>query len=290
MAILRFDGLTAIITGAGRGLGAAHARYLAGRGAAIVVNDLDGDGERRADRTVAEIAAAGGSAIAVHGSIADAAVPADLVTAAVDTFGSVDVVVNNAGIGLPAGAAELRPNDLRREYDVHVVGALALVSAAWPHLVASGHGAIVNTGSGVGMFGLQGAIGYAAAKMAVVGATRAIALEGARCGVRANVVAPMAATRMSAGVFGDLSEALRPDLVSPVVAWLAHPSCPLTGEVLSAAGGRVARAVTTVGRGALASTPEEIAELWPDLRDDEQLELAHALREPQLVRDLSPEA
>ena len=290
MAVLRFDGLTAIITGAGRGLGAAHSRYLAERGAAIVANDLTGEGEGRADRTVSQITASGGNAIAVHGSIADDGTPAALVNAAVDTFGGVDIVVNNAGIGLPAGVAELRPVDLRREYDVHVVGALALVSASWPHLVASWHGAIVNTGSGVGMFGLQGAIGYAAAKMALVGATRAIAQEGARHNVRANVVAPMASTRMAGGMFGDLADALRPDLVSPVVAWLAHPSCPLTGEVLSAAGGRVARAVTTVGRGARASTPEEIAELWPDLRDDEQLELAHALREPQLVRDLSPEA
>ena len=290
MAILRFEGLTAIITGAGRGLGAAHACYLAERGAAVVVNDLAGEGEGRADRTVAEITEAGATAIAVHGSIADADTPAALVAAAVDTFGAVDIVINNAGIGLPAGAADLRPDDLRREYDVHVVDALALVSAAWPHLVASGHGAIVNTGSGVGMFGLQGAIGYAAAKMALVGATRAIAQEGARHHVRANVVAPMAATRMSRGVFGDLAEALQPELVSPVVAWLAHPSCTVTGEVLSAAGGRVARAITTVGRGLHATRPEELAELWPALRDDEQVELAHALREPHLVRALLPQS
>ncbi len=288
MAILRFDGLTAIITGAGRGLGAAHARHLAERGAAIVVNDLAGDGEGRADRTVAEIVAAGGTAIAVHGSIADADTPAALVAAAVDTFGGVDIVVNNAGIGLPAGVADLRADDLRREYDVHVVGALGLVSAAWPHLVSSGHGSIVSTGSGVGMFGLQGATGYAAAKMALVGATRAIAQEGARHRLRANVVAPMAATRMAGGVFGDLADALPPDLVSPVVAWLAHPSCTVSGEVLSAAGGRVARAVTTVGRGRRATTPEELAELWPELCEDEQLELEHALREPHLVRALLP--
>lgn len=278
--MLSFDGMTAIVTGAGRGIGEAHARLLAKRGAAVVVNDLD------ANPVADEVVEAGGRAVAVVGSVTDPDVREQMVDAAVGTFGGLDVVVNNAGMGRPHPAGELRAEHLRLEFEVHVVGALMLTSVAWPHLAAGGRGSVVFTSSGVGLFGKEFAVGYGAAKAALVGAVKVLALEGVESGIRVNAVAPMAETRMAGGVFGALTDRLARDYVAAAVAWLAHPACALTGTVISAAGGRIAEVRVTVGRGGLAATPEDVAELWPALVDDEQLTPLDALDEVELVREL----
>lgn len=280
---LRFDGATAIVTGAGRGLGAAHARLLAARGARVVVADVGG-----ADEVAAQIVAAGGEAVAAPGSVADPADVERLVAAAHDAYGPIDVVVNNAGISRPESLNKLTLENLRAELDVHLVGTLLVTQAAWMDLRASSRGAVVNTTSGVGLFGLPGAVSYASAKMAVVGATRSLALEGARHGVRVNAVAPVARTAMAGDVFTDLTAVLDPELVSSVVAWLAHPGCLLSGQVISAGGGRVARVAIEVGVGELVEglTPEDVAALAPRVPAQPSLPMTDAMAEVELIRQL----
>lgn len=283
---LRFDGEVAIVTGATRGIGAAHARMLAARGARVVLNDLApraGDDGASVEAVAAEIAETSAGAVAVTGSITDDATRTALVESALDNFGRVDIIVNNAGIGVRHPVGELVAKHLQLEYDVHVVGAMMLVNEAWPHLSVRG-GSVVSTTSGVGLFGMAGgSVGYAAAKMALLGANRVLAIEGRPFGIRSNLVAPSADTRMAGDVFGDLTQLLRPEYISTVVTWLSHPSCSLTGEVLSAAGGRVARVATTVGEGKRMESPEQIAANWESLLGDEQVELSDALDEMRLT-------
>ncbi len=275
--MLRFDGLTAVITGAGRGLGEAHARLLAERGAAVVVNDLD-------DTDVAaSIVAAGGRAVGVVGSVTDPAVRERLVSTAIAEYGGLDILVNNAGMGRPHLAAELVEAHLQLEFDVHVVAALMLASLAWPHLRSGGDGAVVFTTSTVGLVGQAGSVGYGAAKAALLGATTVLAAEGRTDGVRVNAIAPMARTRMAGEVFGALTPHLAPRHVAEVVAWLVHPSCPVSGRVLSAGGGRVAGISLTVGRGARVEGLDDVPATWASLEDDEQLTLATALDEMALI-------
>jgi NAD(P)-dependent dehydrogenase (short-subunit alcohol dehydrogenase family) len=209
-----------------------------------------------------------------------------IIAAARAAYDGVDIVVNNAGIALPAPLHSLSHDALQDELQVHAVGTILVTQAAWADLRLSGHGAVVNTTSGVGLFGLPGATGYAAAKMAVVGATKVAALEGARHGIRVNAVAPMARTEMAGDVFGDLTPVLDPELVSSVVAWLAHPSCTLNGEVISAGGGRVARVAIEVGAGAFAErlTPEQVATLAPGFLAQPTSGLPHAMAETDLIR------
>jgi NAD(P)-dependent dehydrogenase (short-subunit alcohol dehydrogenase family) len=284
---LRFDGATAIVTGGGRGLGRAHALLLADRGARVVVADSghDESGAPLAELSAAEIVAAGGEAVACVGSVAVADDVERILATTRRAYGGVDVVVNNAGIARPAPVRTITLEALEEELAVHTVGTILVTKAAWMDLRQS-RGAVVNTTSGVGLFGLSGALGYAAAKMAIVGATKVMAIEGARHGVRVNAVAPMARTAMAGEVFGDLTPVLHPELVSSVVAWLAHPTCPLTGEVISAGGGRVARVAIQVGQGAYAEslTPEEVARLAPAFLDEPTVDLPDALAEAELIR------
>ena len=281
---LRFDGATVIITGAGRGLGAAHARLLAERGANVVLNDIgtSSDGTSTAELLAAELNELGGRAVAVTGSIADRDTAAELVDAAIRSYGGIDVVVNNAGIGRPAPIPEFDDEALQEELGVHLLGPLQLVRASWPHLRESSRAVIISTISGVGLFGSRRHLGYGTAKMGVVGATRSLAVEGRLAGIRVNALAPIAQTELSGTANGDLADVLDPALVSSVVAWLAHPSCALTGQVISAGGGRVALVRIAVGRGRLARTPEEVAAV--DLADDQFIELDESLEEHQVLR------
>ena len=285
--MLRFDGQVAIVTGAGRGIGAAHAHALAARGARVVVNDLggsvvgDGSDERPAAALAGEIVAAGGEAIADTSDVASEDGAAALVAAAIDRWGRVDVVVNNAGILNPGGLPELDAADLRRHLDVHVVGAFNVTSAAWPHLVEQGYGRVIVTTS-VGMFGGGHLIAYSTAKGASVSLGRALALAGGPHGIRVNMLAPAADTRMVTDPEFRERSGLPPlpadhepdpsraaERVTPMLLLLAHESCPCNGETLSAGLGRYARVFWAETHGIVApeAGPEELLERWDEVLD-----------------------
>ena len=260
---LRFDGAVAVITGAGRGLGAEHARLLASRGAMVVVNDVggavdgsvDGGAASPASELVDEIRAAGGHAVADHHDVSTPESAARIVESALEEFGRIDIVVNNAGILRDKSFHQLDPADMRRVIDVHLLGSAWVTQAAWPHMREQGGGRVVMTTSVAGYLGNFGQANYAAAKAGLIGLTKTLAIEGGRRNIRVNAVAPGARTRMTEQIMGPLAARLDPSLVSPVVAMLAHESCPLNGEVLLAAGGRVARVHTAQTRGWFDASP-----------------------------------
>jgi NAD(P)-dependent dehydrogenase (short-subunit alcohol dehydrogenase family) len=246
-APLSFDGRVAIITGAGGGLGRSHALELARRGASIVVNDLGGavDGTggstTAAEAVAAEIEALGGTAIPNADSVASPEGGEAIVQAAIDAFGRIDIVINNAGILRDASFKNTGPEQLDPVLDVHLRGAFNVTRPAWGHMREQGYGRIVSTASGAGLFGNFGQSNYGAAKMGLVGLTRVLAVEGAKSGIRANVIAPIAKSRMTEEILGDKADQLAPELVTPVVAYLAHESCDRSGNIYSVGGGRVAR-------------------------------------------------
>jgi NAD(P)-dependent dehydrogenase (short-subunit alcohol dehydrogenase family) len=265
---LDFSGRVAIVTGAGRGLGREYALALAGRGAAVVVNDIGvaldgagGDSGPAAD-VVAEIEAAGGKAVPDGNTVATPDGGAALVRTALESFGRIDIVVNNAGILQDRAFHKLTMAQVSPVLDVHLAGAFHVCLAAWPHLREQGYGRIVNTTSTAGLFGNFGQASYAAAKMGLVGLTRVLAIEGARHDVKANAVAPGAVTRMTPdGVVPDPA-ALAASQVAPVVTYLAHSSCEASGEVFRASGGHVARVFVAIADG--YRNPDLAAE---DVRD-----------------------
>jgi len=256
MTQLRFDSDVALITGAGRGIGRAHALELARRGARVVVNDVGGGVDGAADSSsdpaaavVAEIAAAGGVAVANHDSVVTPDGGAAMVAAAVEAFGRLDIVVNNAGILRDSSFGKLTAPDLEAVLDVHLRGAFHVLIPAWRQMREQGYGRIVNTTSGSGLFGNFGQANYAAAKSGLLGLTRVLAVEGRKVGIKANLIAPAARTRMTEELIGALGDLLTPESVAPVVAYLAHRDCELTGQVLSVGGGHVAAVLLTVTRG-----------------------------------------
>ncbi len=244
---LGFDGRVAIITGAGGGLGRAHALLLASRGAMVVVNDLGGSvggaGSDRgpAQQVVEEIEQAGGVAVADTHSVATAEGGAAIVQTAVDTFGRIDIVVNNAGILRDKSFHNMTPEQLDPVLDVHLRGAFNVTVPAWSLMRAQGYGRVINTTSASGLLGNFGQANYGAAKMGLWGLTKVLAIEGAAHGIQVNAIAPIALTRMTEEMFSSLAPYLQPERVASVVAYLAHESCGISGEALSCAGGRVAR-------------------------------------------------
>jgi NAD(P)-dependent dehydrogenase (short-subunit alcohol dehydrogenase family) len=284
MGELRFDGRVAVVTGAGRGIGRAHALLLAAKGARVVVADLgceiDGSGESTepADEVVREIMANGGTAVASNASVADEDGAAAIVAAALDTFGRIDVVVNNAGIFDPAPFGELTSGQFRAMMEVHYFGTLYVTKAAWAHLVAAGYGRIVNTTS-ESILGLPLLASYAAAKGAIFALTRNLAVEGAPYGIRANCVAPQAGTRMAMAHGAAMSmptEVLEQGMASmpaemnaPAAAFLAHESCSLSGEILHVVPGRISRLaiVDTGGFSKDGITAEDIAAHLDEIMD-----------------------
>jgi len=248
VAPLTFDGDVAIVTGAGRGLGRCHALELARRGGRVVVNDLRGESDP-ATQVAEEIRAAGGVAIANHDNVATAQGGERIVQQALDEFGSLEIVVNNAGILRDKAFHNLTPDLVESVLLVHLTGAFNVTVPAWRHLRSAGYGRIVNTTSASGLFGNFGQANYGAAKAGLVGFTRSLAVEGRKVGISVNAISPMASTRMTQDLLGEAGELLAPEYVSPVVAYLCHRDCNFSGRVLSVGGGHVSAVVTSVTRG-----------------------------------------
>lgn len=261
---LRFDDQVAIVTGAGRGIGREYSLYLADRGAAVLVNDLarDEHGEEQAgpaDEVVQEILKRGGRAVAHVASVATAEGAASIVSAALSAFGRIDILINNAGFNRHASFADVSIEDYQSALDVHLLGTVRVTSAAWAEL-SKRNGRVVNTVS-EGMLGSTALIAYGAAKGAVFGFSQNLALEGAKLGIKVNCISPRAFTRMSEDSFGpsalglpkatieEFRSTMPASMIAPVMAFLAHSSCPLNGEVLCTGGGQVSRLAMVESRG-----------------------------------------
>jgi NAD(P)-dependent dehydrogenase (short-subunit alcohol dehydrogenase family) len=291
MADLGFDGKVAIITGAGGGLGRSHALDLARRGALIVVNDLggssDGTGhsETAAQKVVDEIKAAGGEAVASYDSVATPEGGQAIVQTAMDSFGRIDIIINNAGILRDTSFKNMTPDQLNPVLDVHLRGAFYVTQPAWQIMRDLGFGRIVNTSSGAGIFGNFGQTNYGAAKMGLVGFTRVLAVEGAKNNIKANAIAPVAKTRMTEELFGDAMDKLAPEMVTPVVTYLAHEDCPVSGEVYSVGGGRVARVFVGVTPGIYDAelNAETVRDRFDEIRKEDGYEVPANLNEEMML-------
>jgi len=280
MASLRFDGKVALVTGAGRGAGRTHALSLASRGAKVVVADrgvaIDGSGfsAAPADAVVAEIRAAGGEAVACHESVSEERGAGAMVEAALDSFGQLDVLINNAGIAGPERFEAHGADAFRRMIEVHYLGTVYVTQAAWRHFMARGGGRIVNTVSEGAMGSLPKMTAYGGAKGAVIGFTLTLAAEGPRLGISVNGFAPRVASRMSSPEvlghvhelpperFAPLGSLFTPELCSPAAVYLSHASCPLNGIMLVCGGGQVMRMGFQQNQGFSSPTltAEDIAE------------------------------
>ncbi len=276
MADIGFDGKVAIVTGAGGGLGRQHALLLASRGARVVVNDLggtvSGDGADKgpAETVVAEITDAGGEAVADGNNVSTPEGGEALVEAAVTAFGRIDIVINNAGILRDKTFHNMTPELLEPVLDVHLKGAFYVTRPAWLKFREQGYGRVVNTSSNSGILGNFGQSNYGAAKMGLVGFTRVLAAEGAKYNIKANAIAPIAKTRMTEELLGAGADRFQPELVSPVVAWLAHEDVPVSGEVYTVGAGRVARFFIGMTEGYFNPklSIEDVVEHWDQIRDE----------------------
>lgn len=268
---LRFDGRVAVVTGAGGGLGRAYALLLAARGASVVVNDLgggmhgDGAGTTAADRVVDEITTAGGEAVASYDSVEDGE---RIVQAALDAFGRIDIVINNAGILRDTSFHKMTEADWERIYRVHQYGGFKVTHAAWPYLRDQGYGRVIMTSSAAGLYGNFGQANYGSAKLGLLGLANSLAVEGQKRNVLVNTIAPLAGSRLTETILPpELVAALKPEYVAPLVAYLCHESSMTTGEVFEVGAGWAARVRWQRAKGLFlpldaAVTPEAIADQW----------------------------
>lgn len=282
---LRFDGRTAIVTGAGGnpGLGRAYALLLGARGANVVVNDIARDPEARhypgmpcAEAVAEEIRAAGGKAVAAEGSIASAEGARAVAAKALDAFGRIDVLVNNAGVCINAPFDKVSDRDIERHIEVNVFGSIWMARAVWGTMKRQRYGRIVNITSG-SMTGYVDQVIYAATKGAAWSLTRGLAAEGQAHGIRVNAVSPGAYTRMVISAFEESSpllahskESLQPELCAPAVVFLAHENCPASGECIDSVGGDVQRCFIVRTKGFIdrEQTVETIAARFADVMDE----------------------
>ncbi len=268
MSQLDFNGRVALVTGGGRGLGRSHARMLASRGARVVVNDLaprPGE-EDAAAQVVAEIKAAGGTAVAAYGDVIGGA---PLVQTAIDAFGQLDIVICNAGISATATFLGVSDKAWYELFDIHFKGTADVLRAAWPHLVASGSGRIITTSSS-GMLGNIGSTNYGAAKAAIFSLTRSLALEGVAVGVNANCILPSARTRLSdpidnAEIIATLDKYFSVEHVSSLVVWLCHQDTKVSNEAFQVNGSRAGR--ITMAAGPTVTVSESTPEIWVKNQD-----------------------
>jgi NAD(P)-dependent dehydrogenase (short-subunit alcohol dehydrogenase family) len=298
MADLGYDGKVAIVTGAGGGLGREHALLLASRGALVVVNDIGGavDGSGSdvgpGQRVVDEITAAGGEAVVDINSVATPEGGAAIVQTALDSFGRIDIIVNNAGILRDKSFHNMTPDMVDAVLAVHLKGAFNVTQPAWAHMREQAYGRVVVTSSNAGIFGNFGQANYGAAKTGLIGFANVLAQEGERYNIKVNVIAPIAGTRMTAEIFGEeLSEQLAPEWVSPVVAWLVHEDCPVSGQIYSAGGGHVARIFIGEGPGYFQRDPqltiEDVRDHFDEIeRTDEFVLMKNSMEEVALVAKL----
>jgi NAD(P)-dependent dehydrogenase (short-subunit alcohol dehydrogenase family) len=291
MADLGFDGKVAIITGAGGGLGRSHALDLAKRGALLVINDLggsvDGTGgsDTAAQKVVDEVKALGGEAVPNYDSVATPEGGKAIVQAAMDAFGRIDIIINNAGILRDTSFKNMTSEQLDPVLDVHLRGAFHVTQPAWQIMRDQNYGRIVNTSSGAGIFGNFGQTNYGAAKMGLVGLTRVLAVEGAKNNIKVNAIAPVAKTRMTEDLLGPVADKLAPELVTPIVTYLAHESCEVSGEIYSVGGGRVARVFIGVTPGFVKPdlTAEDVAENLTKIRDESGYEVPGKLNDELML-------
>jgi NAD(P)-dependent dehydrogenase (short-subunit alcohol dehydrogenase family) len=285
MRELRFDNRVAVITGAGRGLGAAYATLLAAKGASVVVNDpgvsIEGDGveAEAAAEVVREITAKGGRAVACTASVTTPEGGKAIIDAALDNFGRIDILIHNAGNVRRGTLKEISYEDFDAVLDVHLRGAFHVVRPAFPVMCEKGYGRIVLTSSIGGLYGNHQVANYCTSKAGLIGLSNAVALEGSAEGVKCNVIIPAAVTRLAKGRDTSAYPPMQSELVAPTVAWLAHESCSITGEMLISIAGRVAKAVfaETPGVYRPSWTIEEVAEQMPAIRNTDSLKIFPAV-------------
>ncbi len=281
------DGRVAIVTGAGGGLGRAHALYLARQGARVVVNDV---GAEAAERVAEEIAAEGLEALAVAASVTDEAGVAAMVCKVMDRWGRIDILVNNAGILRDKTFAKMSLDEFRLVVDVHLMGAAICTKAVWEAMRAQNYGRVVMTTSSSGLYGNFGQANYGAAKMALVGLMQTLAIEGERYNVRVNCLAPTAATQMTEGVLSEAGlAALDPSLVSPALLALVGEDAP-TRAILCAGAGHFARASVTLSQGRFIGADEaagtQVIHHWDEISGREG-EIVPAYGFTQAERELA---
>jgi NAD(P)-dependent dehydrogenase (short-subunit alcohol dehydrogenase family) len=284
MSRLEFDGAAIIVTGAGRGMGAAHAAALASRGARVLVNDLGGDmfGEGTsalpAEETAQRIREAGGIAVANTDSVATAEGCAAIVASAVEAFGQLDGVLHNAGIARLTPIADTDERSFDEVLRVHIYGAFNLTRYAWPHLAERG-GKLLYITSGAGLYGVPTVAGYAAAKVGMVGLARVAATEGKAVGIQANALAVAAATRMmdwmkdTPNLYEWFQKHMKPELPAAASTWLMHPDCEASGRVYEAFGPHMAEVLIAETRGftKLDATAEDFRDHLAEIEDRSQL-------------------
>ena len=278
MSEICFDGRVAVITGAGGGLGRTYALEIARRGGRVVVNDLgckpDGSGASTsmADQVVKEIVEACGEAVASYDSVSTPEGGRAIVQTALDHFGRVDIVINNAGILRDKTFAKLSPEELEIVIDVHLKGAFYVTQPAFPVMKQNGYGRILFTASAAGVLGNFGQTNYGAAKMGLVGLSNVLAIEGAKNGIQCNVITPIANTRLTQDLLGPLAVKLAPECVTPLALYLVSEPCTLTHEIFTVGGGRYARFFVGMNEGwvkpgGVPASIEEIADHIGEIRD-----------------------
>jgi NAD(P)-dependent dehydrogenase (short-subunit alcohol dehydrogenase family) len=291
---ISFDGRVAVVTGAGGGLGRSYALELARRGARVVANDLGGSvdgsgaGTRAADAVVEEIQSAGGEAIANYDSVASPEGGEAIIRAAVEAFGTVDVVINNAGILRDRSFSNLTLDDLHGVLDTHLKGAFYVSLPAFKVMKEKGYGRFVHTSSNSGLFGNFGQSNYGAAKMGLVGLSNVLAIEGAKYGIQSNVIGPVARTRMTEQLLGPLAELVSPEQVMPMVVFLASEANPYTHEIFTAGGGRYGRIFIGTNPGWFAGpkvvpTVEEVEANMAQIRDVSSYEIPGSSNEEIMI-------